>query len=67
MGKKREEIVPNGTKIKFKGSMYGTNQPTGRVMGYEPDTGYYKCHFTTHGGTWKPKLLRDEFVLAGNN
>lgn len=67
MGKKSEPIVPNGTKIKFKGSQHGTNQPVGRVMGYEPDTGYYKCQFTTGGGVWKPKLLRDEFLLAGDN
>lgn len=66
MGKK-PEIVPNGTKIKFKGSQYGTNQPTGRVMGYTPETGYYQCHFTVDGRVWKPELLRDEFVLAGNN
>jgi hypothetical protein len=67
MGKKSEPIVPNGTKIKFKGSQYGTNQPVGRVMGYDPKTRYYKCHFTTDGGVWKPELLRDEFLLAGGN
>ena len=64
---KRVEIVPNGTKIKFKGSQFGTNQPVGRIMGYESDTGYYKCKFNLDGRIWEPKLLREEFLLAGDN
>lgn len=64
----KQKVLPNGTKIRFKGSQYGTHQPVGRIMGYEPDTGYYQCHFTIEGHPiWKPKLLRDEFIPAGSN